>query len=305
MRCSPAAPMSVQFHVMLLLVLVFLWDPSPSFGDTIGVAAASDAIGPLATSLVSRVVPTKALDEKVLHFKFIPAYFAFKEDQETGGGERKFSDMSGGGGALNMVYGFSPHWGIAVLGSYFSGDGQRGFNRNPSTPTPIRQIVGSLKTSGVAASAGVIYDPFSDPEGFRLPIYLGFTYFNAKEISNGVLAGAGQLEHVQKFNTVGVQFSIAPQFDTDVFGLFDTKIFRVIPFVGVVALSNGGSDTCTAQGSGASCGTLAKPSNSPHPVGGLEVAYKPWDLSFTYIPSPLTTGASLYTLSYTRSFSFK
>lgn len=89
-------------------------------------------------------------------------------------------DTAGYGGALALKYELTPNWGVALLGSYGSSN-EFSTTQSFLLSDQTQFVSGKYKLDySEALALALTYDPFSEPGGFRLPIYAGAVSRKAK-----------------------------------------------------------------------------------------------------------------------------
>ena len=227
----------------------------------------------------------------------------------AGGAASKTSDLPslhGFGGSLAVQYEFTPHWGAEVfwgtayggtedIGNQISGLApQTAFN---GTPNGAGFQGGQFHNfQGTVIGAMGVWDPFNHPNGFRMPISLGFfegwqSFDFDHTFTNPNNAAVSQTESVRfRRSYPGVVTAIS--FDFLVF-----KNFRIAPgaLVGQgFAGQEAGYDYVVQQNGGASRSFHGTLTGTPG-FGTVYIAasYRPWGIGYTLtlIPSVASTQA--------------
>jgi len=288
----------------------------------------------LVSSFTAQGYPLAPMEEGKFNVKVVPAYWTFSGKSSAINTDLK-DKLSGGGFAFSGTYALSAHWGITGLATYFTGSGTGPMN--PHLPNAGRFIPGTTQTwggprcggcpqppptpdtsqniTGAGGSLGITYDPFSDPEGFRLPMYLGVGFYNIQtdQLAGNFLAQYALVEPTLNPSQVAnlptrqrvrdsLQFitmnaGIAPQFNT---GPFRWTPFAMVT-VGPVSHSTENQQTNLTTGQTTTANS-SRTNTAGIYTGGLGIQYRPWNLGFTYVPGFISRGASLYSLTWSKTF---
>lgn len=196
--------------------------------------------------------------------------------------------VSGFDGALAVKREFSPHWGAGVGGSFSLQTGGGGLGTQTSGFAPPAAATagdalagGQIKNMyGNAIFAAVTYDPFSSPDGFRLPLSIGPLYmWQGFQFSNTV---GNQTETVNASRSfVGVYANASVDVPLG-------KGFYVMP-----GIQFGGSPrsnplfnytyTVTKAGTTTNFTGLGDYMSEFFTTIFASVAYRPWDVSINYV----------------------
>ena len=216
-----------------------------------------------------------------------PAYFTTREQEGNGGslGPGPVDRLSGFGGAAGIDYAFNSHAALGLLGAYFSGSG------NETGSNPYYQASASDKGSFEGLVA--ILDPFSG-DGFRLPFVLAggplsaSTTINYPAVSGGPSSGPSVTQ--TKAGNLGYMVGVDPQLNTG-------RYLRWEPFFQVTSVTE--DSTCA----GAECSNSPPTDSSPGASAGVNVVWRPYNLSFFYSPSfGDKSGTSVYALRWIKTF---
>lgn len=195
----------------------------------------------------------------------------------------------GQGVSLSLVHAYNQHFGIGVIGGYVKNDGTIGAQSHSRIAyTDSRKYSGSIEGQGEVAAVSIIFDPFSDPDGFRLSFMIGLSYQNISEewdvpfaftaSTGSTLTGhRGQDKGEYSMSSFGYLAGISIQ--------FNTGPFRWSPF-GFVSdsFSNGKFSWTVKNLNTGNSITVNEEEGADNPVGiGRPITYIPLGLSFTYI----------------------
>ena len=237
-----------------------VWSPNGPFGGPHGVG-----------HLMTQTVPAYPMREGQWTVAVVGATFANTNEGGTSQPTDK-RDLKGFGGAVTATYAFSLHYGVGVTAARVSADGISGLVSDCSSSPPCGGTVrfGEGEISASAGSAFLILDPFKDPEGFRLPVMIGFGLFGIDETAT--ISSAGETMSAQRrFNGTSLSFGISPQFNV-------TRWLRAAPFFFRIGRSDP-EETCT----GATCGPPQDIINQPVESAGIQLTFKPWNLGLLYV----------------------
>lgn len=330
---------------MLCILIVTLLTAGTllGYGNIEDAFADSNAAGveeALFNSFTAYGFPTTPMEEGRFNFKVVPSYWTFDGESKVVYTNEK-DKLSGGGFAISGTYALNNHWGITGIAVYYAGSGT-GPLHNAGKPgqLPPGRIGSQLQcgipacppdppvpstnqnVNGVAGTLGITYDPFSDPEGFRLPMFIGTGFFhfvreqktdNYTALYNNCVAGAGPCatqpgglvfsptrSHVKlDQDLLTISAGIAPQ--------FNTGLIRWIPFGMVTGIyrndrSAENQQTNLATGQATTVRSSKSQDGAVTYSAGLAALYRPWNLGFTYVPGFVSQGASLYTLTWSKTF---
>lgn len=272
------------FECFLAVFVLFTFFSSPSVAEF--------THNEVVSTLIGKSFPTRPMKAGVWELSVTPTYFSFDPKAESSNDADINGSVAGFGGAVALSYYFSPQLGISFLGGSVSGDGE-GIVRANSGSTG--QAMGIHEYSGYLVGAYLVLDPYSDPEGFRLPFFIGagFAHYFEK-IAFKASPDVDRREIDRDKVVVGA--GIAPQFK-----LF--KNFRISPFV----LINKPLDSLFTEkrvdmvNAGEFGGR--DPSENPHaPYNnsfGINFTFLPWNLS-SQLSMGTVAGISIYTLSWAK-----
>lgn len=292
---------------MLVNIVFYLLSPTAGFcvelilldgqkWSTGGAIGSTPAIDFLAVTM-TRCIPTKPLSPGYYEFKISPASIVLKREVSEEGLYYRH-EVKGLSGAFSLTYGLSHHFGLNFTTGYAKGyDGEA--KKTISDYSAGTAFTGNRSNDqGYLFAANLIYDPFSDPEGFRLPIIIGISYTQASGkyeipfifVKNcnscnsppNRIGHKGKEKEVYDIGGTPTFLSISPQ--------FNTGPVRWVPFIFMV----GGPGTSSKVEVTQSDLTTGESRVSQVDVGGggigglgLEIIYRPWNLSYTYIPPSL------------------
>ncbi len=262
-------------------------------------------IRPALGNLFARSLPTTPLEKGLLEGKV--AVGVFKMGQDKDGASIKQS-LPGSGGALSLLYGFSKHWGVTAIAGFAGAKGD--FQRINPYGNVGDIVSGKPEQKAVNAALNLVWDGFSG-DNFRLPVMLGLSYLKYSEslsIPFTILQGPlinhrGVMSEDYSYDEFGYSLGLAPQ--------FNTGQFRWVPFFFSTSAVNKGKrkymerDLDTGQVYTATPNT----EESGTVVTGIQVVYRPWNLSYSYISPSLSdvrpqdgNTMSSHTLTFSRKF---
>ncbi len=267
----------------------------------------------LAGIVANNSFPTNPMREGMREIKVSPAYFIANTSEGERGADK------GGAIGLSYIYAFSPHLGIGLSGAYGEGrgsvaakQGQSGLLANWSTDPS--KYSGNLKEKGWAAAFHIILDPFSDPDGVRMPVTISafylkgsldyhipfkFTCCGTHTGHDGEQSGSySSRDNLTAMLTIPVQFN--------------TGNFRWSPFIHAYGPMPTylGRDTVKDTTTGETIEDHPGFSWQPWPGSlsfgaGIPVTYQPLGLTFAYVAENVYwEGAvnNLFLLSWTKSW---
>ena len=313
----------------LLAGLLIALQPKPgSAANPQTQLAAMDVVAgnDITSSLLSYAMPTRPLYAGLSELRVTPAYVSYSLDHRTGGVGTSLgtADDAGGGVAASWTRAWSPHWGFSLFGSYAHLTGHQSVLEYDGCAAGSGCAVGSIpvKTNGAQAAATIIFDPFSKPDGFRLPIVLGLGAFYIQFRGSGAnpagqtsgptdlggpntprttVTGSDSISVTVDQNKVfpGLFAGAAPQ--------FNTWSLRWTPFLGFQTLGvyqragMTASDVSTGRSLGSGPFGTHDAANA---FAGLTVQYLPWGLSFTYVFSQIYgNGETINMWNFSKAFS--
>ncbi len=281
-----------------------------------GGFVASDAL----SAALIRAIPTKPLAAGKFQFNVAGGYFNHTRKSPTSGPDsydQLDQDVSGANAAFSLTYAFTPHWGISAIGGYTDGSGD---TKKKNTFYTDNAYSGNRQDSGGLVALNLVFDPFTEPEGFRLPLIAGigfssvsgdykipFTYeknCTAGDCSSPAnrIGHQGQEKWTYDSSGLNAFFAAAPQ--------FNTGPVRWSPFVFDAEALYTPDLTYTEQDltTGESVESKVKTDEAGFFGVGLGVMFRPWNLSFTYVPPLVDNGSSdevkmaIYSLDWTKEF---
>ncbi|MBI4051935.1 MAG: hypothetical protein HY400_05465 [Elusimicrobia bacterium] len=270
--------------------------------------------------------PTNPLQKGARQLKITPAYITsfskfsqgFGQSLDTlsdggfSGGNTTFSenDAKGGGVVVSWLQGLTDHWGYSVSAAFMRLSGKTfALAEYDSGHNLIKRHDADEKGTTLQVSGTIIYDPFTDPEGFRLPLFVGYGFLYQNQSADysapvSVLAG----------NTVSYKNSFKELIPGFVLGAslqFNTGPFRWAPFFAIQLknVSPSVENIVTNETTGA----VLKSQNFTNsdsflPTGGVGLQYRPWGLDFRWAPNLVALGeweftnSSVFTLTKTFKF---
>lgn len=272
-------------------------------------------------------VPLNPLQKDLRELKVVPAYIRSHSNLGAGGGsggadlglesnanaQGTWSEnkASGGGAIVSWVQGLSAHWGYGLSVAYIRLSGKTfAFAEYDASHNLVLRHDADEKGTSIQATALAIYDPFTDPEGFRLPIYVGYGFLfqdQGADYSAPVsVRGNNTVRFTNKFNTLipGLVAGASAQFNT---GSFRWSPFFTLQFKNKSpAVSNKVTDETTGQ---VLSDSLFTNEDSFLPSGGIGFQYRPWGLGFVWVINIVAlmgededVGNTVFTLSKTFKF---
>ena len=207
--------------------------------------------------VMASALPTKPMAQGALDIHLSPAYVQYTDNPADPG-----LKASGFGFGASALYSLTDHWGVGGLLGYAKMTG------NDSNSD-------QFAANGYIATGNVVYDPFSG-DNFRLPIIAGIGYESDVEQEqsqsiDGVNFGSGAWRDIYISRQMGWSAGLAPQFNT---GFLRWIVFAYVE-----------SPISKAQAFDRNFGTLRPNGNTGSQGAGVTVVYRPWNLSFTYMPS--------------------
>lgn len=269
--------------------------------DQSSVVPSGPMVGAPIAFLLRTGIPTEPLSDRLSAVKTAAGYLRYSRSIANDGSNSGNGSASNGAFAENergpglaaaYVRGFGPHWGMSVTAAVARTAG--GLTKN----TPFRAVAdGPDYDESATLGVSAIYDPFSDPKGFHLPVALGLadSYVAGKrgEIDfvfppgNGAATGHnGQIVERYSGNVPSLFLGIGPQGDVGDFRLggflyADVALRRLKDSYAERDLTTGVSTPCTTD------------AGSTTAVGSaLEAQYRPWGLSLIFAPPIALSGSS-------------
>jgi hypothetical protein len=186
------------------------------------------------------------------------------------------ASSSGLGGTGQAQYSFNDHIGINFSGLDYSGSG----NFTPGT-SPLGGSSGQVSISGWLMGATLVLDPFSG-SGFRMPFFFGLNYehVSSSTPSSGIIIA-------ETLSSPGYTLGFSPR--------FNIGFLRLAPFLVTTTTTSKGTVTCSASIVAGACGAQ---DIEILPVFGVNITFRPWNLSFFFNLSSflMGTGFSFYSL---------
>lgn len=267
-------------------------------------------------------IPITPLRRGLKELKVVPAYLSGEAHltrtpatfNASGAGPTTMSiednSASGFGVVVSWVHGLSDHWGYSVTGAFarMSGESVAWAEYNAANAL-VKEHKADESGHAMILSAMLILDPFSDPEGFRLPLFLGFQVM--KQVQEADLEAAAA--------TLGASTRYRNELDATFGGpfvgasaQFNTGPVRWAPFAAIQIKGNNPTShsTLTNAASGAvlKTGTFTN-GDDFLPYMGVGVLYRPWNLGMTWVPNAAKlfgeeedVSSNLLTVSKTFSF---
>lgn len=252
---------------------------------------------------LSAVIPIQPLKKERWEVRLAPSYVLYdynyssdpyypaNDDYET------FGKLKGGGLGVAATYGIKAHHGISLIAAFATSTGKE-LHWGPGSGPQLANESGVLestfegdqKGSGVMLAATGVYDPFTKPDGFRLPIIYGLSFFSAE---SSIAHPSGSPSVKGKLQSAGTAFGIAPS--------FRAGDFRIIPFY-FIAEPFDDSDVTYDPPRNAPLDTLSAE------TFGIDINYLPANLGFTIlfpdeVEIPFVSKDATYT-SYTMKLKY-
>jgi hypothetical protein len=190
--------------------------------------------------------------------------------------------IHGWGGTGEAEYALNEHMGISFAGIVYSGSGT--FTPGASEPGAIS---GSASVNGWLASATLVLDAFSG-NGFRMPFFFGLNY---EHLSSST--PSSPTITAMSLNSPGYTLGFSPR--------FNVGFLRLEPFLVSTTPTRKGNVACSVDVIAGACGAEDV---QMLPVLGVNVIFRPWNLSFYVNLSSflLGTGVSYYSVGHQFSF---
>jgi hypothetical protein len=189
--------------------------------------------------------------------------------------------IQGFGGTGEAEYSFSEHVGLNFSALGYSGSG--GYTPGAAE---IGASTGSCSINGWLLGVTLVLDPFSGP-GFRMPFFIGVNYEHlaSSTPSSPIITS-------MTLNSPGYTIGFSPR--------FNIGFLRLEPFLVTTTPFEKGNVQCAAGVVGL-CGPIAI---QPVPIEGINIVFRPWNLSFYFNVSSLLvgTGVSFFSLGPQLSF---
>lgn len=300
--------------VSFLLLLFALALATPEHAWALLINSFQGAYGAPNTAglLLTQAIPAYPLKAGQWTATVAPAYFTYKDEGTTNVTHRydgttfvnsniaDHRDIAGGGAAVGATYAVSPHLGFGITGAFFNGTGTSGLAMEcPNTDCSGSGTYkyGDSEAHGAVAAGFLIFDPFKDPEGFRLPIMVGGGKFDLED-SGSISDASNKVSASRVFRGFKEAAGLSAQFNL-------TRRFRFAPFLFYLPKTHP-KDTCSATGGG-TCRAGITPEPKDVSAAGVQVTFKPWNLGFLYANPDFGSGTggakySVYALRWQRSF---
>ncbi|MFQ5586389.1 MAG: hypothetical protein ACE5GF_06175 [Thermodesulfobacteriota bacterium] len=251
-------------------------------------------------TFLANAFPTNPMIKGMNELKVAPGIFNYDIDGREGGEQCDADQCSkliqtedGKGLALSLTHAFGPHFGVGITGAYIDAEGEIGAGATGPTDTPTlgqtdsRLYSGPIEESGVVVGLGMILDPFSDPDGTRLPFTLGLSYTNLSLewdvpfiYTTGSRTGdRGQEVGSLEYSSLGAYAALSFQFNTGPFRWstysFASRGFQIPKYDWTQRdLDTGESVSVRKSGHWDTSWVFGF---------GIPVTYRPWGLSFNYV----------------------
>lgn len=305
---------------VFVLLAVFVFMSKQSFGGGNEFKSPQIVSRPALQVFVGNAFPTNPMLEDMTELKIAPGIFSYsingKKDDTTCSDtscNKHIQSEDGMGISLSLVRAFTPNIGIGISGAYVKSDGSIGATTFSTLGfTDSRKYSGPIKETGGVAAAGVILDPFSDPDGLRMPFSLGVSYqtiTGAWDVPFTFTAG-----NSPSTTQVGDRGQDTGDFLISSFGWyagfslqFNTGPFKWSPFVFVNDSFSKPEYTWTVTNH--TRGTSVTKHQTTSETGlwgfGIPVTFRPLGLTFTYIPDWIEVQNGAKFSSYVMSWSKK
>lgn len=305
-------------YILIVMLQALLAGPAAAGlldGGSGGEGFGLSTIKPAAGTFLAYALPTRPLYKGLREAKFAAGIFKFEAEEGGGSVYKPYLKQSlpGSGGALGAVYGLSAHWGVTALVAYARSDGEFSKSALYALTYPAQPVNGKDEQSNFTSAINLVWDPFSG-ENFRFPIMLGLSYSNISQkaeipISFQATSPVNRSGHVGSasdeinVHELGFSIGLAPQ--------FNTGPIRWVPFlVGISPLTDA-EHTYTERDftTGEVAKQKFKSDETGADGGGVQVIFRPWNLTYTYMIPMLTDikksegeKLSIHTLSFSRKF---
>lgn len=299
---------AIHFIFPCLLILFILLGPTAGFcGEgwyvlldgmrlSSGGATGSTPANDLLSVTMAHSIPTKPFSPGSYEFKISPGSVVQKREMRTGD-KNYMHEVKGLAGALSLTYGLSHHFGLNFTAGYAKGDdGEMKKNIEGYSSIDTTFTGKHSNDRGYLFAANLVYDPYSNPEGFRLPIMTGISYTQASgryEVPFTFETNCSFTDCTSRPNRIGHKGKETESYDIGGAGIFlsvspqfNTGPVRWIPFAFVSSplqttkiefvqsdLTTGESKVSQYEVDGKIVGGL-----------GLGIVYHSWNLGYTYIP---------------------
>jgi len=289
----------MKILAIIFFGLCFLQSPT-SYSQNF-VAASTKGFRGLIGPLLGPTFPTTPMTKGLKIFTLAPSYFSVKVLSNAGQREERGHDISGFGLSASYLHGFSNHLGVTFLAGYEQGSGKGPvlFEEDGSNNF-LQTYEGDIKQNAFLASVNLIYDPFSEPEGFRLPLFIGIIHhtgtstrhFDAIANGNSIL-----IDVENKRTSTSLALGFSPQFNVNDFRFIFYGLVTKVPGNTVKSrlenrtTSNVDSSEFEEPDGDQLVGTL-----------GIEFLYRPWDLGLSYAPNLDDGTATFITLKWKKKF---
>lgn len=192
------------------------------------------------------------------------------------------ASATGYGGTGDVQYSLNEHLGVIFSGLGYSGSG----TYTPGS-TEIGASSGNASVNGWQIGASLVLDAWGGT-GFRMPIFLGLNYLHLSSSTP-----TSPTVTALTLNSPGYTLGFSPR--------FNFFFFRVQPFLVATTPTNEGTLTCAADVIQGACGAQ---SIEFLPIVGINLIFKPLDLSFYFNFATLLSGAGISYYSLGKSFAF-
>lgn len=240
-------------------------------------------------------IPMTPISAAMSVFKVVPGWQTLSNDFQSND-----ETLSGLALAASYTRGIRAHWAWTVLGAYsrLTGD-VVGFEEYSGTSDPNFQFAGGPQSGtfvarqrvdktghGLQGAVALIYDPFDDPDGERLPIMFGL---GGMKLEHDVDAVAPSSLNGNDLRMTVTRDTFVTTLFTAVSYQFNAGPFRVAPVLGFNFRLGGDDQQSLSFRDASTQAVLYAQSNGEveafFPSGGLFVEYRPWGLSFGWVPN--------------------
>lgn len=262
----------------------------------------------LSSAVMANNFSTAEMKPGILRLKYSPLKFdmdvskAHSEDPSNNSG---YGFMSSG--VLTKFETENGFYGLGGSLSYFQGTGKTTLLMASS---PLERFMGDHKVSGFIATFTANMDPTKKISWFNLPMFIGVSLQKLSSQSNGTFTsvdrdnsnptmpfGTVTIDQRSDFTGLGVYAGLGPQF------VIDPDWFTVTPFTTIIVPINRQSISTTMDDQRFDSRVPKIHPESLIPVVGVEFAIPRTNSSFLWIPSQMTQGASVFTLSWSQEIS--
>jgi hypothetical protein len=260
---------------------------------------------PVVSPFLASVFPMTPLRAGLKEFSVAPGAFTASESKDAGQTSDRGFNVHGAGASASFVYGFSSHFGVSVIASVESSKGtapliiQYGANNSY-----VSEFDGSIEQQAAVTMASLIFDPFSNPDGFRMPIFLGYGIYHSDDKRTGTAIVGG--------NTIQAQTTVVSDGASVALGLAPSLKTWKLRWTLFALGMNGGTDKKSSSFTNVTTHGGLDTGNSDSSdfvmTAGLSVNYIPWNIGFVYTPSiawDKNGKESLYSLKWSHQFGKK